>query len=599
VAHGEIFSELSAVKVVCFSPNDAVWRWTLPQAQVLDALKQRGDEIIYVYCDRAFSSFCMSMASLGVSFSDSATRKATICDRCVKHSKLARSRLGVAGRSIQSFLQPEDFDAANNISATRSRDELYDYVEESHPVGRWALYETIIQTKSISKNLSPEAERFYRSNFRNTLLSVRASKAMCEQFRPDIGISYHTAYAYNRAFQRVFEGRGVPVWFLNASMNVAEIDTHLVVARSDPERLFHRILDAWPKFENAACAEEDVASAADHLLALMAGGGFRYSVSMQRELVSVVDKLGIPRGKKVVAALLSSYDELLAADLAGFGWTTHNDVFSTQIEWLKWLFEFVRGRSDIHLVVRVHPREFAVGGMGGRSEHSYLLEALFAEKPDQVSINVPADGIALYDLLMEVDVALIAWSSAGMEAGMLGIPVVTYAGDVVLFPKSLAYNVTTRPQYAAAIDEALKAGWSLARARRFFRWAVLILVRSRIDLTNGAPTPTRQHRLEKLVRRGYRHLLRILIRKSPEEIVWVLRPRRLDDRARIYRLFDQALFSFLDDGAKKGIPNTDAESRQLVRELRRISDFITIRRGAAPAKLVSMISGPSAVRGTE
>ncbi len=37
-----------------------------PQAQFLEALQQRGDEIIYVYCDREYSSFCMSMASSGV-----------------------------------------------------------------------------------------------------------------------------------------------------------------------------------------------------------------------------------------------------------------------------------------------------------------------------------------------------------------------------------------------------------------------------------------------------------------------------------------------------------------------------------------------------
>jgi hypothetical protein len=585
------------MRVICFSPNDAVWRWTLPQAQVLDALKQRGDEIIYVYCDRTFTSFCMSMASLGISFSDSPSTKAAVCDTCARHSLLVRSRLGVCGRSIGSFLQPRDFEEAENLSSTCPLDELYDYIEEDHPVGKWALYETIIQTKSISKNLSSEAERFYRSNFRNTLISVRASRAMYEQLRPDIGISYHTAYAYNRAFQRVFEGRGVPVWFLNASMNVAEIDTHLVVARSDPELFFRRLLDAWPEFENGVCAEEEIASAADHLLALMAGGGYGYSISMRRESVGVLEKFGIPAGKKVVAALLSSYDELLAADLAGFGWTTHNDVFSSQIEWLKWLFQFVRGRSDIHLVVRVHPREFAVRGMGGRSEHSYLLEALFAEKPDNVSINLPSDGIALYDLLMDVDVALIAWSSAGMEAGMLGIPVVTYAGDVVLFPRTLTYDATSRDQYGRFIDDALESGWSMERARAFFRWAVLMLVRGRIDLTNGEPTPTRQGRLRRLLRGGRRRLVRAVTRRSPEEVIWRLRPRRLDDSTRIYGLIDKGLAALFDDGPTHREIDAKAESDQLVKQLCRISDFIAARKGGVPSKLTSMIGQASARAG--
>src|SRR5437868_227581 len=428
------------VRVVCFSPNDAVWRWTLPQAQFLEALQQRGDEIVYVYCDREYSSFCMSMASSGVRFSDDAETKKAVCDKCVLQSELVRSRFGFAGRSLRSFLNAADIEFADQLSREGSIHELYDHIEHGLSIGRLALYETIIQTKSISEDLSPEAQRFYRSNFRNTLISVRASKTMLDELKPDIGISYHTAYAYNRAFQRVFEAANIPVWFLNASFNVAELDTHLIAAKSDPEFLFRKMLEDWPRFENLACADEDVASAADHLFALMRGGGFGYSNSMQRGTAGVLEKLGCSPGKKVAAALLSSYDELLAAGLAGFGWSTQNQVFSTQIEWVQWLFEFARSRPDIHLVVRVHPREFAVNGKGGRSEHSYLLEAAFADKPENASINLPLDGIALYDLLMEVDAALIAWTSAGMDAGMLGVPVVTYAGDVLLFPRQLTYD---------------------------------------------------------------------------------------------------------------------------------------------------------------
>jgi predicted nucleic-acid-binding Zn-ribbon protein len=206
------------VRVVCFSPNDAVWRWSLPQAQFLEALRQRGDEIIYIYCDREYSSFCMSMASSGIRFSDSADAKKAVCDKCVQQAKLVRTELNFTGRPLRSFLKVEDIEYADRLCRERQLEELYDHVEDGLSVGRLALYETIIQTKSISKKLSLESEGFYRSSFRNTLISVRASKAMLDELKPDVGISYHTAYAYNRAFQRVFEAGNVPVWFLNASL---------------------------------------------------------------------------------------------------------------------------------------------------------------------------------------------------------------------------------------------------------------------------------------------------------------------------------------------------------------------------------------------
>jgi hypothetical protein len=412
---------------------------------------------------------------------------------------------------------------------------------------------------------------------------------MLHELKPDIGITYHTAYAYNRSFQRIFEAANVPVWFLNASFNVAELDTHLVAAKSDPEFLFRKLLTDWPRFEDIVCYEHDLASAADHLLALMGGGG-GYSNSIRRGKAGVLQKVGCPPGKKVVAALLSSYDELLAADLAGFGWTTHNDVFSSQVEWVKWLLEFARARPDVHLVVRAHPREFAVNGKGGRSEHSYLLEEVFLDKPDNVSINLPSDKIALYDLLMEIDVALIAWSSAGMEAGMLGIPVVTYAGDALLFPRQLTYDANSREEYARFIDQAIDTGWSLERSRAFFRWAVLMMARTRIDLTNGASTPTRQSQLNRLARRISRRLALAMTSLSREELRLRLRPRRLSDATRIFSLLDQSLSAFHDAETVPTGPDLEAETAALRRQLQKISEFIEKRRGSVAAKLNSTIS---------
>jgi hypothetical protein len=339
-----------------------------------------------------------------------------------------------------------------------------------------------------------------------------------------------------------------------------------------------------------ACSEHDLASAADHLLALMGGGGFGYSNSVRRGTTGVLEKVGCPPGKKIIAALLSSYDELLAADLAGFGWSTRNDVFSSQIEWVKWLFEFARTRPDIHLVVRVHPREFAVNGRGGRSEHSYLLEDAVLDRPDNVSINLPSDKIALYDLLMEVDVALIAWSSAGMEAGMLGIPVVTYAGDVLLFPRQLTYDANSREEYARLVDRAIGAGWSLERSRAFFRWAVLMMVRTRIDLTNGASTPTRQGWLNRLMRRASRRLALAMTSLSREELGLRLRARRLSDATRIFSLLDHNRSAFYDDDTVLTGCDLQTETAALRRQLRKISEFVEKRRGSAAVKLNSAIS---------
>lgn len=577
------------MKVVCFSPNDAIWPWTLPQAQVLEALKQRGDQVIYVYCDREYSSLCVSMASMGIPYSAPDSAKAAACDICQRNSKLVRARLGFESRPLRSFMTDADRDSARLTASKSPISELIRLELEGVPVGKFALYETIIQTKSLSTKLNAASESYYRANIYNTILTAKASKRMSEELKPDIGISYHTAYAYNHAFQAVFEREGIAVWFLNASLNAAEYETHLLVARSDPVAMYNKFLADWGRFRDVPCTLKDIRSAADHLICLISGGGFAFSRPIERRKMTALRQLGCEPGKKVLLATLSSYDELLAAEVAGFGWSTHNEVFASQLEWIEWLFDYAKSRDDIHIIIRVHPREFPIKGIGERSEHSYLLEAAFARRPENVSINLPADEIALYDLLVESDVVLVAWSSVGMEAGMLGVPVVTYAGDVTLYPRSLLFDATSRAQYRDMIEKALLSGWSIERARFFFRWAVLLLARSRIGLSNRAKIPVRRNTIEKF---GIRARNRILAALSPWGREWwslTFRPRRLTDAQRIYDLIDLRLDGFQDLEA-----NQPGESRSeldaLYREIGRIARLIAHKRGYPSSRLGKLLA---------
>jgi hypothetical protein len=303
-----------------------------------------------------------------------------------------------------------------------------------------------------------------------------------------------------------------------------------------------------------------------------------------------MSQLGCKPGKKLILAALSSYDELLAAEVAGFGWSTHNDVFASQLEWVEWLFEYARSRDDVHIVIRVHPREFPINGVGGRSEHSLQLEKVFIRRPSSVSINLPSDGIALYDLLVESDVLLVAWSSAGMEAGMLGIPVVSYAGDVTLYPRSLLFDATTRVQYRGMIEDALQSGWSIERARLFFRWAVLLLKRSRIDLTNGAKVPVRRSKIKSFATRARNRLLTILSPWSREWWSLTLRPRMLQDAPRIYDLIDRGLDGFQDQDVGQSSGDADSELTAVYNEIGDIAHLISSARGYSSSRLEHLLA---------
>jgi hypothetical protein len=576
------------MKVLCFSPNDAVWIWAKPQAQVLKALKDRGDTIEYAYCDRTITDFCMSMASSRVPLSATTEQKDAICKTCVEQSSLLRGFLGVDGFPIHRYVQAEDRQEARRIGEKTPIDELADFQLEGVPIGKFAYYEAMIQTKSLSADLDATAKKIYRAIFKNCYLITLASQRMIEDLRPDIGLTYHALYSYNRCFAFLLESRGVPVWSLNASSNVTKIATHLIVGRT--AYTARHLLEVWPRQSSIASTDCEAASTGDHIVALMAGGGRGYSIPLAPSARSIDDRLSIKPGRRVLSAMLSSYDELRAAQMAGLDPDTDNVAFPTQVDWVKWLFEFARARNDVHVVIRVHPREFRTTANDAISPHVQLLMEAFRNYPANVSINLPENRVSNYELLMRSDAVAVAWTSVGEEAALFGIPVVTYFDEALGYPADLTDLGRTPEEYESVLDRALASGWSLERSRRAFRWSALLLSRPCIDVSNGARISLLQSRLEIFSRRVLRKLRRTFLPGS--DACWSLRatPSSLADARKIYRLLDNAADMFVDLDSDDEESSSPVEELAAIRiQLARISSAFRHSTGVQAAKLDAML----------
>ena len=114
-----------------------------------------------------------------------------------------------------------------------------------------------------------------------------------------------------------------------------------------------------------------------------------------------------------------------------------------------------------------------------------MLERELSNLPANVRVNWPSDQLSLYAIAEHADVFLNAWSSAGKEMALLGLPVVVYCPAMLLYPADLNYVGVTRDSYFDAIETALREGWSFQRVRRAYRWCVLEYVRAVADIGDG------------------------------------------------------------------------------------------------------------------
>ena len=93
--------------------------------------------------------------------------------------------------------------------------------------------------------------------------------------------------------------------------------------------------------------------------------------------------------------------------------------------------------------------------------------------------------MSLYDLAEEADVFLNAWSSVGKEMTLLGLPVVIYSRELVLYPPELNFISEDRQGYFAKIDEAIASGWNLDRAKMMYRWYALEFHHALVNISDG------------------------------------------------------------------------------------------------------------------
>jgi hypothetical protein len=161
-------------------------------------------------------------------------------------------------------------------------------------------------------------------------------------------------------------------------------------------------------------------------------------------------------------------------------------LFERQVDWVQAVIEYVANRPDIFFIIRVHPREFR----GNISQHATELKALFETLPANVRVNWPTDEISIFDLAEITDVILNAWSSAGKEMALLGLPAVLYSQELVLYPSQLNYlGDQSREHYFGEVERALAEGWRAERIVQAFRWYALEHHWSQFDLRQSYPLP--------------------------------------------------------------------------------------------------------------
>jgi hypothetical protein len=117
----------------------------------------------------------------------------------------------------------------------------------------------------------------------------------------------------------------------------------------------------------------------------------------------------------------------------------------------------------------------------------------------------------------------------------------------------------------------------------------MMLVRTRVDMTNDHAPSVRSSGAARFVRRGVNYLRRRLTPWTDEKWTIMRRPRRLNDAATIHNLVDRRLATFYDCEAGKPAAEQD-ETAGLKQELSSVAEVMRSSTGHRAERLEAMLA---------
>ena len=465
------------MKVLFFSPHSLPWKHVFPEAIVADALKNSGSEVVYLSCGGALGDYCIpKIAKIPGEIRNIAIKKTcdAICRECQNTDKYIRANFNLSGPTIKSVLSQDCRDEVDRIISSLDIKDAFRLKYCGINIGKIAFYQIILRHKLINLLVSPNLNERYLSELRDTYHAAYVIQKTIESKKIDAIVLYNSMYSVNKIVAEVARNHGIDTYFLHAGSNLSERLQSLMIGKNDAYSFYSNLIKNWPKFSLSTHSLGQYKKVTEHFKELLnAKSIFTYSTKKSFGSNNIRSFFGVPDSSKILVATMASYDEEIAAEFIGAKKTFEDEIFSSQIDWIKALINYAEKNKNIFLIIRPHPREFSNKREKKTSEHAkQILDLTASGLPSNVRFNLPADGISIYDFIDEADAFLNSWSNVGKEIAIFGVPVVIYSKNNLYYHPDLNLIGTNKIEYFKKIEEAIKIGWSFHWVVKAFKWYV-------------------------------------------------------------------------------------------------------------------------------
>jgi hypothetical protein len=400
------------------------------------------------------------------------------CQGCSQPSLAFYQGLGLPLHSFSQLVEPGESVSARALATELSAADLAVYRSGGAAVGEHARAGTLRYFARGDLDATAHSDTILRRYFEAALLTLHATTRLLAANTFESVSLTHGIYVPHGVVCDVARQAGVRV----TTWNTAYRKNCFIFSHGDT---YHRTLLDEPQatWENLALTEAMEAQLMGYLRSRAQGtqDWIKFTQDSQEALSAAVTELGVDFSRPSVGLLTNVVWD---AQLMYRG-----NAFAGMIEWVVETIRYFAARSDLQLIIRVHPAEVR-GTLRSRQPIQAEIQRVFPVLPANVFIIPPESMLSTYTVMSQCNTVLIYGTKTGVELACQGIPVIV-AGEAWLRNKGLTLDASSPAEYFSLLDRLpLPARMEAAQVRRARQYAYHFFFRRMIPLEMLEPTGT-------------------------------------------------------------------------------------------------------------
>ncbi len=308
-----------------------------------------------------------------------------------------------------------------------------------------------LQVEDVDTNSALYRLRYQRNDF-----AARAALALMQSEKPDVVLIPNGTITELGAVYRVARHLGIKTvtYEFNDQREQVWVAQNDEVMRQNTDLL-------WKARDGNKLTKPERALIEELESARMGGKSFGKSVRQWQDVATM--------GGEKIRKELKLDDRpvvLLATNVLGDSLTLGRNIFARSMaEWIAKTVQFFAARSDVQVLIRVHPGERLTHG----TSMADVVKSALPEIPSHIHLIGPLEKINTYDLMQIASLGLAYTTTTGLEMAMNGIPVIA-CGETHYRRRGFTLDPNSWDEYYAMIERALKSKKRLTKQQIETAW---------------------------------------------------------------------------------------------------------------------------------